>query len=79
MSAEAESALSGREVYIKDQHTFEVTDQNVVIAKGSTIMVFPPNKTEAEWWGKDTGENGQTVKQGYTVFVNNATVVFRKS
>lgn len=77
MSAEAAGALWGTKVYIKGQHTFEVTNQQSVIAEGGAIMIFPPGQTQAEWSGKDTGKAGKPVKQGYKVFVNNASVVFQ--
>lgn len=72
-----DDALSGTKVLVQGHHTFQVTTQNMVIAVGKTIMVFPPGQTRAEWWGLDTGEEGKPVKEGYTVFVNDATVVFR--
>lgn len=75
--SQPDDALSGTEVYVKGPYTFHVTTQTTVVAKGKTIMLFPSEQTRAEWWGQDTGEGGKPVKDGYTVFVNDATVVFR--
>lgn len=76
MPTPADAALSGHEVQLTGHHTFTVTTQNTVIAKGKTVMIFPPGETKAEWFGKDTGDAGKQVNEGYTVFVNEATVVF---
>lgn len=72
---EPDDALSGIKVDVKGPHTFYVTTQTKVIAKGKQIMVIAPGQTVAHWWGQDTGEEGQKVEFGFKVFVNDATVV----
>jgi hypothetical protein len=77
MPSPADEALSGHEVDVTGHHIFEVTTQNIVIAKGKTVMIYPPGNTEVEWFGQDTGPMGKEVGEGYRVFVNKAKVVFR--
>ena len=74
-----DAALDGTLVSISGSHTFTVTDQKKVVAKGQTIMIFNPGQTRARWAGMDTGPEGKAVSTGTTVFVNNVeSVMFTK-
>lgn len=72
----ADAALDGEEVEVLGPHTYTVTTQETVIAKGKSVMIFPPGQKNAEWWGLDTGTGGQRVSGGYRVVVLEATVRF---
>lgn len=76
MSQDPDDALKGIEVTIRGSHTFTVGDQEKVVAKGKTIMVFPPQQSKASWAGQDTGSDGMPVSKDMTVFVNDVKVVF---
>jgi len=77
MSQTGADALSGKKEHINGWHTFTVGDQSAVIADGLAIMIFDPNQTTARWYGKDTGEAGQSVSRGCRVQVYNVDVEFK--
>lgn len=73
-----EDALDGISERIEGAHTFVVTDQKKVVASGIVIMIFAPGQSEATWYGKDTGEGGVDVSEGFQVQVLNVTIFFTR-
>lgn len=65
-------ALKGKEEYIDGHHTFTITTQKRVVARGMMVSLTRVGEKKVEIMSKTTGKEGWDISEGDKVDVYNA-------